>query len=53
MMDYKIGYEIYKDSCEKFNLVPVNFRYFIINLSQKQLDAFNDHAKVNRGKHES
>ena len=52
MIDYRIGYESYKVACERHQLEPVNFHYFIINLSQEQLDAYYDHAKQNRGLHE-
>jgi hypothetical protein len=52
MTDYRVGYESYKEACEHHNLEPVNFHYYIINLSQDQLDAFNNHAKQNRGQHE-
>lgn len=45
------GYEVYLKKCEQFGLEPVNFHYFIINLSEEQLNAFNDYAKQNRGQY--
>lgn len=51
-MDYRIGYESYKEACERLHLEPVNFHYFLIKLSQEQLDAYNEHARQNRGQHE-
>lgn len=44
MIDYRIGYNYYKEACEKYGLEPVNFHYFIITLSQEQLVAYLDSA---------
>lgn len=50
MTDYRKGYEFYRQMCEKHGLEPINFHYYILNLSQKQLDAYNEeHAKTMRG----
>jgi hypothetical protein len=46
MSTYRQGYEVYLKKCEQFGLEPVNFRYYIIQLSQDQLDAYNAHATV-------
>ncbi|MGE7093676.1 transcriptional regulator [Lysinibacillus sp. NPDC048646] len=47
MADYRKGYEFYRQMSEKHGLEPINFHYFILNLSQEQLDAYNDeHAKA-------
>lgn len=51
MTDYRIGYEYYKQVCQQYGLEPVNFHYFILNLSQEQLDAYNERAKEKRGRH--
>ncbi len=52
MHDYRMGYEYYKEACEKFGLEPINFHYYILNLSQEQLDAYNYRATENRGNYE-
>lgn len=52
MMDYRIGYEYYKEACERHHLEPVNFHYFLINLSQDQLSAYHTHALEKRGQSE-
>lgn len=49
MMDYRIGFENYKEACERHHLEPVNFHYFLINLSQDQLFAYHTHALEKRG----
>ena len=50
MIDYRVGYEYYKEACEKYDLEPVNFHYFILNLSQEQLqstlDLFHAHPAI-------
>ncbi|SOC23989.1 hypothetical protein SAMN05880501_11662 [Ureibacillus xyleni] len=50
MVDYRIGYEYYKQACQQHGLEPVNFNYFILNLSQEQLDAYNERAEQKRGR---
>ena len=50
MTDYRIGYEHYKKVCLEHSLQPLNFHYFILNLSQQQLEAYNNIAEEqNRG----
>lgn len=44
MSTYRQGYQVYLKKCEQFGLEPVNFRYYINQLSQDQLDAFNAQA---------
>lgn len=44
MTNYRQGYEVYVKRCEQFGLEPINFRYYIIQLSKAQLDAYNTHA---------
>lgn len=51
MPDYQLGYEYYKDACIKHHLEPVNLHYFLLNLSEQQLDAFIVHAMQNRGQY--
>lgn len=46
MTMYRQGYEVYKKKCEQFGLDPVNFRYYVIQLSKAQLDAYNDFAHM-------
>lgn len=49
MNDYRTGYEYYKQACEQHGLEPVNFYYFILNLSEEQLDAYNERAVQDGG----
>ncbi|MFJ7405963.1 MULTISPECIES: transcriptional regulator [unclassified Lysinibacillus] len=46
MIDYRQGYEFYLQICNKHELEPINFHYYILNLSQEQLDAYNEQAKI-------
>jgi len=46
MTDYREGYDFYRQACEKHGLEPINFHYYILNLSQEQLDAYNERAKT-------
>lgn len=52
MPDYRNGYEYYKQACEQQGLEPINFHYFILNLSQAQLDAYNECAQRKRGRND-
>ena len=45
MTDYREGYEFYRQVCEEHGLEPISFRYYIIQLSQQQLSAYNMQAK--------
>ncbi|MEA0562595.1 transcriptional regulator [Lysinibacillus irui] len=49
MTDYRDGYEFYRQVCEEHGLEPINFHYYMLNLSQEQLDAYNQHAKTSGG----
>ena len=49
MLMYQEGYEIYCKKCEQFGLEPINFRYYVIQLSHEQLNAYNEHAHVAKG----
>ena len=51
MNDYRQAYEYYKQACKEYGLEPINFNYFILNLSQEQLDTFNENAQK-RGRDE-
>lgn len=44
MIYYEEGYYVYVEKCEQFGLEPVNFRYFINQLSPQQLRAYNYYA---------
>lgn len=44
MTMYEQGYEVYVKKCEQFGLEPVNFRYYILQLSPEQLQAYNTYA---------
>lgn len=48
MNDYHHGYETYRKACEKHDLEPINFRYYLLNLSQEQLHAYNESAERKR-----
>lgn len=50
MTDYRIGYEYYKQACQLHRLEPINFQYYLLNLSQEQLDAYNERAEQKRGR---
>ena len=52
MSDYRTGYEYYKQACQKNDIDPINFHYFVLNLSQEQLDAYNERANKNQVKGE-
>ena len=45
MNDYRLAYEYYKHACKEHGLEPINFHYFVLNLSQEQLDNFNEMAQ--------
>lgn len=44
MTMFEQGYEVYVKKCEQFGLEPVNFRYYILQLSPEQLEAYNTYA---------
>lgn len=48
MADYRTGYEYYKQACQKNAIDPINFHYYILNLSQEQLEAYNKRAEQKR-----
>ena len=50
MTTYRQGYEVYVKKCEQFGLEPVNFRYYVIQLSQAQLNEFNTYAMEKEAK---
>lgn len=50
MTIYREGYEVYVEKCEQFGLDPVNFRYYVIQLSQEQLNAYNEQASSMKGR---
>ncbi|MEK4229536.1 transcriptional regulator [Solibacillus sp. FSL H8-0538] len=52
MSDYRSGYEYYRKACEEHGLEPINFHYFILNLSHEQLDTYNERAQQKRGRNE-
>lgn len=49
---YQEGYEIYRERCEQFELEPINFRYYVMQLSHEQLNAFNEQARIKKGHNE-
>lgn len=38
------GFELYVEKCKQFGLQPVNFRYYVNQLSHDQLLAYNYYA---------
>lgn len=50
MNDYRTAYEYYRKACQEHGQEPINFHYFILNLSQEQLNAYNKRAQQNRGR---
>lgn len=52
MTMYQEGYEVYCERCEQFGLEPINFRYYIMQLSHDQLNAFNEQARTKKGSNE-
>ena len=45
MSKYRDGYEFYCEMCERYGLEPISFRYYVLQLSQQQLSAYNMQAK--------
>lgn len=50
MVDYHSSYEYYKHSCQQHGLELINFHFYILNLSQQQLDTYNERAEQKRGR---
>lgn len=46
MSHYKSGYEFYLKISEQFDLEPINFYYYVNQLSQEQLEYYNEAAKM-------
>lgn len=44
MTTFEQGFELYVEKCEQFGLQPVNFRYYVNQLSHEQLLAYNQYA---------
>ncbi|MER2028302.1 MAG: transcriptional regulator [Solibacillus sp.] len=44
MSYFEKGYQMYVEKCEQFGLQPVNFRYYVNQLSYQQLLAYNGYA---------
>lgn len=49
MTIYQKGYEMYVSKCEQFGLEPINFRFYVSQLSQEQLHAYNEYATDMKG----
>lgn len=49
MSMYQEGYKVYRKKCEQFGLDPINFRYYVIQLSIEQLNAYNEQACLTKG----
>ncbi|WP_368730906.1 transcriptional regulator [Ureibacillus chungkukjangi] len=49
MSIYQEGYDYYVMRCEDFGLEPINFYYFVKQLSQEQLNSYNEQAKLMKG----
>lgn len=44
MTTFRQGFELYLEKCEQFGLQPVNFRYYVNQLSHDQFLAYNRYA---------
>lgn len=40
MNDYQYAYERYTAACERYDIEPINFHYFLLQLSVDQMHAF-------------
>ena len=40
------GSSPYRQICNSLELEPINFHYYILNLSQEQLETYNEQAKL-------
>lgn len=49
MLMYRDGYEFYCEMCSRFGLEPINYHYYLMQLSQEQLVAYNDKARLMKG----
>ena len=49
MSMYREGYDYYVLKCLDFGLEPINYYYFVQQLSDEQLDAINEQAKLMEG----
>lgn len=43
---YRKGYQIYCEACEQYGMPSMNFHLYIKQLTEEQLNAFNEHKKV-------
>ncbi|WP_042472527.1 transcriptional regulator [Bacillus ndiopicus] len=48
MSMYREGYEHYLEKCEQFGIEPVNFHFYVMQLSQEQLVSFAEQARTVR-----
>lgn len=44
MSHYRDGFDFYLVKCEQFDLEPINFYYYVNQLSQEQLEYYNEAA---------
>jgi len=42
---YREGYQIYCEACEQHGLQSMNFYLYVKNLTEEQLNAYNEHRK--------
>lgn len=45
MTNQLLSYEFYLKKCEQYGLQPLNFRTFITQLSNEQLQKFSEHVQ--------
>ncbi|MCP1144699.1 transcriptional regulator [Lysinibacillus endophyticus] len=50
MSIYREGYEYYVSKCLDFGLEPINFYYYVQQLSEEQLDQYNQQAQEMKGR---
>lgn len=45
MTMYEEGYNYYVAQCEQYGMQPLSLRYFVKQLTEEQLKAYNEYAK--------
>ncbi|HWK23211.1 MAG TPA: transcriptional regulator [Ureibacillus sp.] len=49
MVEYRAGYNYYRNACLQYGLRPIQFDFFVTSLSKEQLDAYNKKAEQKKG----
>lgn len=48
MTMFREGYEHYAEKCEQFGIEPVNYYFYMLQLSEEQLISFAEQARTGR-----